>query len=1216
MSKPAPSPVRSLSSAIGTAAAVLLIGWANLQAGVALAGPVTQPISQVPLTTVVAKHPQILLAIGNSESMDGTLSGAIMVGSGSLDSNLSSLSTSSSPTNYAIPSGFTPPVTPTAVGVAPYTVSSRGTLYDNGPSRLNVAKGGLTAILDQYMQSADFALMDYQASGITSYQTWVYYMSPAGGFTFTNTAPAAGNPYVNNPCLGYTLASSTVKSNCNSLDSTLFSGSISTDAYMLVGASSDDPDVNDVLYASGFPGIFVSYNGPSPANPYSAYTLAQYNSNLGNILSSYSSTSPNVGAWGTYPTNAGYIPFSPQVMYARRGFGYGASTSSSTGTTLVGMTSAIVPPATAPNSATIASAIAKFTPYLAPETSDSSTREIKSVGGQSALPALLAGAAVELAKDVPPTTGSSCVTHQYVVLITDGLPTQDLAGHAWPPLGSASAQASPNGFGVNAVYNADGTLNTSSASTNDQAMIDTIAKITALQQAGVETYVIGLGAGVDPTQNPAAANALHAMALAGATGSDYLPATSPTALVNALGQVMSQVLAKNISTSSAAANSTTLSTGSQVYQATFSSADWSGDLSAYAIDPTTALISSTATWSAQTQLDSNGWGTRHIATWDPYASTPKGVPFQWPELSTTLQTQLAAAPTDPADTGPNRVDYLRGSNALEKTGSNPTGIYRSRLHLLGDVVDSAPDYVGVPSGSYTYASYDNFVATYSSRTPMIYFGGNDGMLHGVNASTGVETLAFIPNGVFSNLPRLTNPLYNQNHRFFVDGSPKTEDVLLADGKWHTLLVGGENAGGKSIYALDITDPTTFTSDAGVASAVKWEFTDSDMGLSFSTPTIVQSSAVSVTDAVTGNTANGFAVLFGNGYNSTTGDAIFYAVNASTGALLRKIDLCTVVATACDATTPNGLSSIAAANSSGVVGVPEDMAYAGDLQGNFWAIDMSNSNPSLWTARLLFQARDGSGNAQPITTAPALTPNPNFPSSLGLMAFFGTGQLLTQSDLIDTHTQSFYGVWDNNLDLSSYAAPAPAPPYKRANLQSQTITIDTSGSIPVVQSSNNAVNLTYATETVTNPSPPPASLIVAPVEGWYFDLTALDSTQESARSVTTPQVESGGVVFTTNALSSSACAVGGASYLMNVKYDSGGPFSEPAIGLGGGINIGNGAVSGQNPTGVFVNNGYSSAPTTVKSGAGTNVQIISTANGLQVVPTLGDKPSRVGWWQVQ
>jgi hypothetical protein len=107
-----------------------------------------------------------------------------------------------------------------------------------------------------------------------------------------------------------------------------------------------------------------------------------------------------------------------------------------------------------------------------------------------------------------------------------------------------------------------------------------------------------------------------------------------------------------------------------------------------------------------------------------------------------------------------------------------------------------------------------------------------------------------------------------------------------------------------------------------------------------------------------------------------------------------------------------------------------------------------------------------------------------------------------------------------------------------------------------------------------------------------------------------------VVFTTNALSSSACAVGGASYLMNVKYDTGGPFAKPAIGLGGGINIGNGTVSGKNPTGVFIGNGYSSEATTVKSSAGTNVQIISTSNGLQVVPTLGNKSARVGWWQIQ
>lgn len=1201
MNKLEQSVTRSLRSVVGTAGAVLLIGILNLHVDVAYAGPVTQPISQVPLTTVVANHPQILFAVGNSESMDGTLSGAIMTGSGSLGSPLSSLSTSSSTTNYAIPAGFTPPLN-TGDGVnAPYTVNSSGTLYDNGPSRMNVAKGGIAAILNQYMKSADFALLDYSTSSTSLYTTWVYYMSLNGGFTFTNTAPIDGTRFVSNPCFGYGSASSTVQSNCSTLDSTLYSTTIASKAYMLIQASSDDPSINDVLYAGGgLPSVAVAYGGPSPANPYLHFTLAQYNSN--GVSSAYNQTTPSGGASTTTPTNAGYVPFTTQVMYAERGFGYGGGQSSTTGATVVGMTSAIVPPATTPNSGTIATAIAKFTPYLAPETNKASSSEIKSSAGQSALPALLAGAATELKKDKPASSPSGCPTFQYVVLITDGLPTLDLGGKSWPPLGSDAAA----GYGVTATFNADGTVNT----TNDQALTDTIANIAALKTAGVETYVIGLGAGVDASKNPVAAQTLHAMAVAGATGSDYLPATSPQALVDALGKVLQQVLAKNISTSSAAANSTTLNTGSLVYQATFSSADWSGDLSAYAIDPSTAIIATSATWNAQKQLDAAGWSSRHIATWDPYATSgPVGVGFNLTSagLSATLQTQLAATPPNggATDTVATRVDYLRGSNTLEQGHAN--GIYRSRTHLLGDVVDSSPTYVNVPSASYADASYDGFVSTYKGRASMIYFGANDGMLHGVDATSGNETMAFIPNGVFANLPKLTDPLYNQHHLFFVDGSPQTRDVLLADGYWHTLLVGGENAGGKSIYALDITDPSKFISDASVASAAKWEFTDTDMGLSFSTPTIVRSNAVSVTDKVSGKSAQGFAVLFGNGYNSSTGDAIFYAVDASTGAILRKIDLCTVVATACSATTPNGLSSITAANSSGVVGIPEDMAYAGDLQGNLWSINLSNTDPSKWTAALLFQARDSGGNAQPITTAPALTPNPHFPADLGLMAFFGTGQLLTQNDLTNLQTQTFYGVWDNTLDLANYSAPIPAPPYHRSNLQQQTVSLDNSGSVQVVQSTNNPVNLTYAALTA------PA---LATQEGWYFDLDPLNSTQESARSVTNPQVESGGVVFTTNALSSSACAVGGASYLMNVKFDTGGPFAKPAIGLGGGINIGDGTVSGKNPTGIFIGNGYSSEPTTVKSSAGTNVQIISTSNGLQVVPTLGNKSARVGWWQIQ
>ncbi|EQD70981.1 type IV fimbrial biogenesis PilY1-related protein, partial [mine drainage metagenome] len=127
---------------------------------------------------------------------------------------------------------------------------------------------------------------------------------------------------------------------------------------MQIGASSDDPNINDVLYMQGSSNlpVFITYNGPSPPNPYTAYTLTDYNTNLSSIKSSYLSTYPNIGGWSTYPTNAGYIPFSPQVMYSLRGFGYGANQSASTGHLVVPMTSA----GQAPTTSSVATAISQF----------------------------------------------------------------------------------------------------------------------------------------------------------------------------------------------------------------------------------------------------------------------------------------------------------------------------------------------------------------------------------------------------------------------------------------------------------------------------------------------------------------------------------------------------------------------------------------------------------------------------------------------------------------------------------------------------------------------------------------------------------------------------------------------------------------------------------------------------------------------------------------
>ena len=121
--------------------------------------------------------------------MDGTLSGAILTGCGRCRSHLLGALQFELAAELYNPHGIHAALESRAPrGVAPYTVTTGGVQYDNSPSRLNVAKAGITSILNNYIADADFALMDYQTSGLNSWTTWVYQMSPAGGFQFTNTA--------------------------------------------------------------------------------------------------------------------------------------------------------------------------------------------------------------------------------------------------------------------------------------------------------------------------------------------------------------------------------------------------------------------------------------------------------------------------------------------------------------------------------------------------------------------------------------------------------------------------------------------------------------------------------------------------------------------------------------------------------------------------------------------------------------------------------------------------------------------------------------------------------------------------------------------------------------------------------------------------------------------------------------------------------------------
>jgi type IV pilus assembly protein PilY1 len=1173
-------------TAIG-AGASLVAGWPFASA---IATAPTVPISQVPMTVEIPAHPQILLAVGNSESMDGTLSGAILTGAGDVGAAYSALYNSSSPVNFTIPTGFTPPLNPGSSGVAPYTVTTSGVQYDNSPSRLNVAKAGITSILNNYIADADFALMDYSTSGLYSWTTWVYQMSPAGGFQFTNNAtPPGGDELVLNPCYGVNITppyANNVSSACAALNTFYLSQNITAQQYMVVSASSDDTSVNDVLYApAGYIGpLCVVYSGPHPATPFPPnYSLGNYET--GSVLESYSSE-VNGCATETGPTNAGYVPYSAQVMYEQRGFGYYTSSETPNGgQMLVTLTSA----GQTPTPTSVATAIAKFTPYLAPETNSTGTTEMKAAATQSPIAGILEGAYNYFKTN--PASSNGCAAQRYVVLVTDGLPTLDLSNHAWPPLGSTAA----TGYGVTASFNPS-PLNTLIA-TNDQALTDVMTELAALQSIGVNTYIIGVGAGVDPSVNMTAYQTLNAMAAAGGTNA-YFPANSPGAVTADLQVIITKILAATQSVASAAVNSTGLNTNSVVYQSQFTTSDlyqdWTGNLYAFPINPTTGAVNtspSNALWSAQTQLDAQTWNAgRLIATWDPVAN--QGIPFQWntgtPSTGIATSTVLGQdlETFTPDTNGQDVLQFIRGSNAQELRNG---GQFRNRTHKLGDIVSSDPLYIGAPSSNNLSTSYLAFAHTYASRPPMIYVGADDGMLHAFNAATGSEMFAYIPTGVYANLTLLANPYYNAVHQYYVNGSPQASDVQFSDNSWHTLLVGAEAQGGKSVFALDVTNPAAITTETVLASDVLWDFTEADMGLGMSTPALT-------------NTADGWQVFVGNGYNSRNQKPFLYALNPQTGAITTKIDLCAAVTTACNLAKSNGLSSVIAVNSSGQFTQASNLVYAGDLQGNLWRVNISNSNPAQWTVTVMFQARDASNNIQPITTSPAATLNPRYPAVLGTMVFFVTGQLLGTPDLASTQVQTIYGIFD---PATGYSSPLQRT---SAALEDEPLSYAYSNSAAYIVTGN--------------------ALTIPTQEGWYIDLnlpacptcSPAQLAHTGERGVTDPRMESGGaLVLTTYQPNSNVCVAGGYSFLYVLDY-AGGSFPNPQFDLNGSGSLSSSSTttssgSTVNASGMGLGAVFGAGPTirTIPKG---DIKLITRSDGtIQNVLEAGSQKSRTAWWEV-
>lgn len=248
-------------------------------------------------------------------------------------------------------------------------------------------------------------------------------------------------------------------------------------------------------------------------------------------------------------------------------------------------------------------------------------------------------------------------------------------------------------------------------------------------------------------------------------------------------------------------------------------AGWGGKNTAYKLDDTSFSVTN-----------------RLVLSWSDEWKTTKykgGVSFQWASDQTYLSSgQKYWLGLNSADTtveknkGQNQLNFIRGERTLE--GSETGGYtsakpFRERDSRQGDIINSVVWYTGAPSSGYSLKGYSAFTLAYKSRLPMIYVGGNDGMLHGFSATDGNEKIAYVPRGVIPSLTRLSDSAYNNKHRFFVDGSPMTGDVDMGLGvqdpndpnydpnyspDWRTLLVGTLGAGGKGYFILDVTDPNT------------------------------------------------------------------------------------------------------------------------------------------------------------------------------------------------------------------------------------------------------------------------------------------------------------------------------------------------------------------------------------------------------------------------
>lgn len=647
----------------------------------------------------------------------------------------------------------------------------------------------------------------------------------------------------------------------------------------------------------------------------------------------------------------------------------------------------------------------------------------------------------------------------------------------------------------------------------------------------------------------------------------YFLASNATAVLKALDDIF--VAATKVSNTIAApatSGNQLSTTDGYTYIASFDPEYWSGDLKRNTIRIGTnggvEQGDAASMLSAAALLDERTTARNIVAGKSAGTATGYGVNFTWSDLGTDpMRTHLSKANESAAEDtqGADRLNFIRGDRSLEGSA------FRTRKSRMGDVINSGVAFSGAPTQRYNTASYLTFYNANKNRTKAVFVGANDGMLHAFNADTMTELFAYIPSWMGPKLPLLADPNYNSSlHTSYVDATPVVTEAQLGT-EWKTVLVSGTGGGGQGVFALDVTNPATFS-----ASNVLWEFTDKndpDMGNVVGTPKIVKIRTNAKSEAVA--TYKWFAVVAsgvnnyvndGAGRFSTTGmPALFLldlakasADNWTLGSNYFKITfpvsndvaLGTQVLNADGSGTGQGKATgmihfEATSDTNGAV----EYFYLGDLQGQFWKLDMSAANLSVssntgnWDLNTLSYFKNGSsGNAIPMYIAKdssdkvqpiSMNPSIAFGPENSYVVAFGTGKYLEASDNAissATQRQSFYVLYDPKQgDQSDTLGTAGIN--GRGRLQAASVsgsTIDTP-----------AFLWTAAKSATTGVSTPNRKA------GWYMDFP-YGGSSGGERQITNAVLFGKRIIFTSlmpPTSSTSACG-GGSSYTYFANLASG------------------------------------------------------------------------------